>query len=189
MSTLKLTFGELTITFENNDPTALLIDNDNDCIMQLQNERDDLLDKLTMVTQALQASEKKNTSLQLKYDAVVKELEVAYLVMNAMIPKKSKVHGHYSTKVICDDTIDETKTERKHKVVDSKVCAKCGKEFTPTSNVQKYCSKDCGVKPRATNPVEDKLSSDNSRPMNKRGQYIIEPMAQDHFTQPAELHS
>jgi len=186
MSTLKLTFGELTITLENNDPTALLVDNDNDCIAQLQNERDDLLDKLTMVTQALQASETRITFLHERYNETVQKLAEAEKNLIRQNEKKAIVHGHYRTKVICDDPIDETKKERKHGLIASKVCGKCGKEFTPTSNVQKYCSKDCGVKPRPTKPDEDKPSSDHSRPMNKRGQYIIEPMAQDHFTQPAE---
>lgn len=188
MSTLKLTFGELTITLENNDPTAVLLDNDNDCIAQLQNERDDLLDKLTMVTQALQASEKKMTSLHEQYNTIIQRLEDENRKLVKQNDEKSAVHGHYRTKVICDDPIQESKKERKHGLIASKVCAKCEEEFTPTFNVQKYCSKDCGVKPRPAKQEEDKPSSDHSRPMNKRGQYIIEPMAQDHFTQPAESH-
>lgn len=37
--------------------------------------------------------------------------------------------------------------KKKAATTDKKTCIKCGKPFTPRSNVQKYCSKSCGMKP------------------------------------------
>lgn len=43
-----------------------------------------------------------------------------------------------------------------------KVCAKCGAEFKPSGNAQRYCSPQCGMKPKpAPKPAKQAKSPDD----------------------------
>jgi len=48
--------------------------------------------------------------------------------------------------------------QKSHVTYKARICPKCGKEFIPTGNRQKYCSIECGMKPKIY--VPKKLRSD-----------------------------
>lgn len=50
-------------------------------------------------------------------------------------------------KSVIKNNIKEDKKIKIDPKLKVKICAKCGKEFEPVSNGQKYCSLDCGMKP------------------------------------------
>lgn len=60
------------------------------------------------------------------------------------------------------------KSGKKTGVIAEKTCLRCGKKYQPTSNVQRYCSKYCGIQaPVKEYPTSEEIERSQSKPYSE----------------------
>lgn len=94
-------------------------------------------------------------TLTIEIDDTTKEVTIS--------PKEQfKLHTEKENSVV----IKKRKDGKKFGLVSVKKCAHCGKEFQPTSNVQRYCPENCRANKPKTEITKEQIERSQSKPFS-----------------------
>ncbi len=99
-----------------------------------------------------------NDNYRLNTNGTGSQLEIKPVIKKSKQPVKKEI------------VQEEKQPVSKAKTASSKRCLKCGNEFKPTSNAQRYCSEKCGMKRKSKVEVIKSNLAKKSIPPEEREQ-------------------